>query len=47
MNVSEVVALEVCLSVMRVVVRKRGINRYAVNGSGGIDFMVKFSMLEG
>ena len=45
-NVSQVVAFEACLSVGGVVARKRGINRYTMNGSGGIDFMAKFSALE-
>ena len=47
MNVPKVVAFKACFSVVGVVVRKRGINRYAVNGSSGINFMMKFCALEG
>ena len=33
--------------VMRMVRREGGIDRYAMNGSHGIDFMTKFGTLEG
>ena len=46
MNVSKVVAFKACLSIARVVARKRGINRYAMNGPGSNNFMAKFSVLE-
>ena len=46
MNVFKVVAFEACLSIARVVVRKRGINRYTMNGSSSNNFVAKFSALE-
>ena len=46
-DVPEMMAFEACLLVVRMVVRERSINRYTMDGTGGIDFMVKFCMLEG
>ena len=41
------VAFETCLTVARVVAREGDIDRYAVDGSGGINFMAEFCVLEG
>ena len=45
-DMSQMVALEACLMVTRVVAREGSINGFTVNGPGGVDFMVKFSTLE-
>ena len=46
-NVSQVVAFETCLMVMRMVTREGGIYGYAVDGPGGINFVAKFGMFKG
>lgn len=46
-NVSEVVAFKAHFSVMRLVVREGGVNRYTMNGSRGINFMAEFCVQEG
>ena len=46
-NMSEVMTLKTQLMVMGVVMGERGINRYAMDSSCGVNFMTKFGMLEG
>ena len=46
-SVSEVVTLKARLVVARVAVGEWGVNRYTVDGSGSVNFMTKFSVLEG
>lgn len=45
--VSKVVAFEACLSVVRVGMQERGIDRCAMDGSGGINFVMELRTLEG
>ena len=45
-DMAKVVALEARLMVARVVMGEWGVNRYAMDGSSGINFMTKFSALE-
>ena len=46
-NMSEVVTLKAGLAAARVGTRKRGINGFAINGSGGSNLMTKFYALNG
>ena len=46
-NMAQVMALEARFVVARVVTGEWGINGYAVDSSRGIDFVTKFSALEG
>ena len=47
MNMAKVVAFEAQFMVTRVVTGEWGIDGYAMDSPRGIDFMMKFSMLEG
>ena len=47
MNMAKVVAFEARFMVVRVVTGEWGVDGYALNSPHGIDFMTKFSMLEG
>ena len=47
MNMAKVVAFEAQFMVTRVVTGEWGINGYAMDSPRGIDFMTKFSALEG
>ena len=46
-NMAKVVAFKTRLVVAGMIAGKWGINWHAMNGSGGVHFMVKFSALEG
>ena len=45
-NMAKVMAFEARFMVTRVVTREWGIDRYAMNSRGGVDFVTKFCALE-
>ena len=46
-NMPEVMTFKACFVISGVVTREGGVNGYAMNSACGIDFMMKFSALEG
>ena len=46
MDMSKVMVFEACFLVMRMIVKEGGINRYAMDGPGGVDFVAEFCVLE-
>ena len=46
-NMAKVMAFEARFMVARVVTGERGVNRLAVDGPSGVNFMTKFSALKG
>ena len=45
-DMSKVMAFKACFLVMRMIAREGGVNRYAMDGPGSVDFVVEFCMLE-
>ena len=46
-NMAKVVAFETCFMVARMVTGEWGVDRFAMDSPGGIDFVTKFGALEG
>ena len=46
-NMAEVVALETCFMVVRMVTGEWGVDKFAMDSPRGIDFVTKFGALEG